>query len=185
MAGGKLWGAWLALAALVAGYASVSTTADAQLATPIAVGTVGSNGQRAEDRAAFHDALTTELASVGTLRVTEPRRARYIVRGSVVRLERRPLSRGHEVQCEVSLIVSEARGETVRLTLMGRAGARGEGAVERVERLALQAALRSAIRPLPNGLETTELETTESEASQGSDAPGRRPVAALRVARRS
>nr|MDQ3034698.1 hypothetical protein [Myxococcota bacterium] len=47
----------------------------------------------------------------------DERRARWVVRGSVVQLDRRELADGIEVRCEVSLIVSDARGGSVRAML--------------------------------------------------------------------
>lgn len=78
----------------------------------------------------------------------DARRARWVVRGSVVRLERRSVADGLEVRCEVSLIVADARGGSVRAMLAGRAGARGVDDPDRLAQAALDAAVRGALRPL-------------------------------------
>ncbi len=59
-----------------------------------------------------------------------------------------------EVDCEVSLILADARGGSVRVMLSGRAGARGGADGDGVERAAVGAAVRGALRPLPRTLRT-------------------------------
>ncbi len=53
-----------------------------------------------------------------------------------------------EVRCEVSLVVTEARGGSIRAMLRGRGGARGSGDAARLSNDALRAAVRGALRPL-------------------------------------
>jgi hypothetical protein len=133
---------------LVLGYA-VASIAEGQPSTPIAIGAIGT--LEGAPSAAVRAELATALEEVGGFRVTPGPRADYVIRGSVLRLASHDVPGGHEVQCEVSLIVSDARGERVRALLTGRAGARGGGQTE-VRDAALRAAIRSAIRPLPSGL---------------------------------
>ncbi|UJR81549.1 hypothetical protein [Sandaracinus amylolyticus] len=100
---------------------------------------------------ALGDALSEEIAARRDVRLTEDtRRARWVVRGSVVQLDEHAVADGLEVRCEVSLIVADARGGSVRAMLQGRAGARGVDDPERLARAALQAAVRGALRPIAN-----------------------------------
>jgi hypothetical protein len=139
---------------VVAGYA-VASIAEGQTATPIAIGTIGAHAGATSDAVRLE--LESALEQAGGFHIVPNARADYVIRGAVVRLDDRDIPGGHEVQCEVSLLVSDARGERVRALLTGRAGARGGGAIERVRGAAIRAAMRSAIRPLPNGLATPRL----------------------------
>ena len=115
----------------------------------IAVGETAATAGGPEMAGALEDALSTEIASRRDVRLTEDaRRARWVVRGSVVQLEEHEVADGLEVRCEVSLIVADARGGSVRAMLQGRAGARGVDDPERLARAALQAAVRGALRPI-------------------------------------
>lgn len=115
----------------------------------IAVGEMAATAGGPRAATALESAIETELASRHDLRLApDARRARYVVRGSVVQLERRQVSDGLEVRCEVSLIVADARGGSVRAMLSGRAGARGVDDADRLARAALEAAVRGALRPL-------------------------------------
>src|SRR5688572_2006880 len=73
---------------------------------------------------ALGDALRRELGTIDGVRVAPTsRRADWVVRGSVTRLERSSHEGDNQVRCEVSLILAEARGGNVRMMLSGRAGA--------------------------------------------------------------
>ena len=97
--------------------------------------------------------LETELQGRDDVRLaSSARRARYVLRGSVVHLEQRGVADGIEVRCEISLIVSEARGGAIRALLSGRAGARGVDDPERLARAALEGAVHGALRPLGDRL---------------------------------
>lgn len=114
----------------------------------IAVGETGAQvgGERAAD--ALESSITRAISSRRDVRLaTDERRARWVVRGSVVQLDRRDVADGIEVRCAVSLIVSDARG-SVRAMLEGRAGARGVDDPERLAQAALDGAVRGALRPL-------------------------------------
>lgn len=134
---------------VVAGYA-VASIAEGQTAMPIAVGAIG--GHAGATSGSVRLELESALEAAGGFHVVPDAQADYVIRGAVVRLDDRELPGGREVQCEVSLIVSDAHGGRVHALLTGRAGARGDGAIERVRAAAVRAALRSAIRPLPDGL---------------------------------
>lgn len=114
----------------------------------IAVGETAAREGGPEIAGALGDALSTEIAARRDIRLAaDARRARWVVRGSVVQLQEREVADGIEVRCEVSLIVADARG-SVRAMLQGRAGARGIDDPDRLARAALRAAVRGALRPL-------------------------------------
>lgn len=93
---------------------------------------------------ALHDAI----AARPDLRdESHPRRARYVVTGSVTELHSHATSGGHEVRIAVSIVVAD-RGGAVRAMLAGRAGASGGDDPTRLTENALRAAVRSAMRPL-------------------------------------
>jgi len=149
MPGAKRLAAWLLWAALAAGQTCAPATAFATPDASVAVGSTGSRTGDASDAAALRTALRRELDALGSVRVAaSERRAQYVLRGSVTRLDARDVGRETEVRCEVSLIVAEARGGSIRLLLSGRAGARGAGDARRLEAEALGAAVRGALRPL-------------------------------------
>jgi hypothetical protein len=111
----------------------------------VAVGELGA-GEGSAD--ALFGAIARTLEDNPEIRVTTTPRAELVVRGSVVRLERRRVGNELEVSCEVSLIVAEARGGSIRAMLRGRGGARGGRDAERLSDDALRAAVRGALRPL-------------------------------------
>ncbi|MBW2463543.1 MAG: hypothetical protein JRH11_17970 [Deltaproteobacteria bacterium] len=149
MSGRRMHAVWLALATAAAVYLCVlESPAYGQPSRPqlrVALGTIGSP--------ALRTALEEELATLGGVRLANESRARYIVTGSFTRLERRRVgTTSLEVDCEVSLILADARGGAVRMMLSGRAGARGGTTGDAVERAAVEAAVRGALRPLPRTL---------------------------------
>ncbi len=129
----------------------VPVLAERTLAPIVAVGETGALTSSPVAAGALREALVRELGRLPSLRVASAREARYVVRGSVTRLDRSPVGSEVQVRCEVSLIVADARGGSIRLMLSGRAGARGSDAVT-LERAALDAAVRGALRPLPSTL---------------------------------
>lgn len=74
--------------------------------------------------------------------------AELVLRGSVVRWDQRRVHDDLEIRCEVSMVVAEARGGSIRAMLRGRGGARGRNAEGALRRDALRAAVRGALRPL-------------------------------------
>ena len=100
-------------------------------------------------RGALRDALRDELGVVDGVEVTNARHARYVLRGSVTRIDTEPQS--DRIECEVSLILADRRGGNIRLILEGRAGARrpqGAAEVARLRPEVVRAAVRGALRPL-------------------------------------
>ena len=159
MSGGRSLAAWLVWATLAtmhscAPMAPAFAEDYADEAAPTVA--VGPTGSAVRDRAAgrtLRDALSRELLELGGVRVASRDRARWVVHGSVTRLERHDVPGGVEVQCEVSLVLADRSSGNVRAMLNGRAGARG-GNIDRLERAAVQAAVRGALRPLPTSLGT-------------------------------
>lgn len=118
----------------------------------IAVGEMAASAGGVATASALGDAVESELSSRRDVRLApDARRARFVLRGTVVQLERRQVSDGLEVRCEVSLIVAD-RGGSVRAMLSGRAGARGVDDPEQLAHAALEAAVRGALRPLGSQL---------------------------------
>jgi hypothetical protein len=115
---------------------------------PVSVGDTGAvvGGSPVADalEVALHDAI----AARPDLRDESlPRRARYVVTGSVTELHTEATSGGHEVRIAVSIVVAD-RGGSVRAMLAGRAGASGGDDPSRLTESAMRAAVRSAMRPL-------------------------------------
>jgi hypothetical protein len=141
---------WLTIATACAVYlCALDSPAYGQPGTghlPVALGDIRSPELRR--------ALEGEIVSLGGLRLSTQERARFVVQGSFTRLERRNVGHGLEVDCEVSLLLADARGGAVRLMLSGRAGARGGSDANAVERAAVEGAVRGALRPLPRTLRT-------------------------------
>lgn len=119
----------------------VGAAADAQgRSLRVAVGAVGSEG--------LSDALTEAIETHPGVDLAPVPRAEVVLRGSIVRWERHRVANQTEVRCEVSVIVADARGGSIRAMLRGRGGARGGGSAERLSHDALRAAVRGALRPL-------------------------------------
>jgi len=145
-------GVRLALAALAAFViAVVSTPAQAQPLLRVAVGQTGSTvGARSAE--ALSQTLATELAARADVELATGIRAQIVVGGAVVAFERTSRGDQIEIHCEVSLIVSDARGGAIRAMLRGRGGARGSNPAQ-LSRDALRAAVRGALRPLASQLQ--------------------------------
>lgn len=138
-----------ALALVLSSCVFVSAHAAGDAPAAVAIGEVAAPVGGPRFARALGAAIERSLADRGDVRLaSDPRRARYVLRGSVVQLERVAVNDGVEVRCAVSLIVADARGGTVRALLSGRAGARGVDDPERLARAALEAAVRGALRPL-------------------------------------
>ena len=130
---------------VVALYASTGTRATAQagVALPLQAMAIGEIAAPAAPAMApvlarSLDRVVRELSGTRRRAGTRPR---YVLRGALTKLERGP----EHVRCEVQLIVAD-RG-SVRMMLRGQAEARGGSSSHRAE-TALQAAVRSALRPL-------------------------------------
>ena len=101
-------------------------------------------------------ALRSGLRDVRGVRLTARPHARYLINASVASLTHERDRRAVRVRCEVSVMVSERDSGTVRLLLSGRAEAQdlasADAASSALERRAIEAAVRGALRPLPDGL---------------------------------
>ena len=123
------------------------SAADAQTErTSIALGAMSAPGAM---RAALRTALYEELDAVPSVRVTSSRNARYVLRGSVTRMASHRQT--ERLECEVSLIVADRRGGTIRFILEGRAAAHlptDEASILRLQPEVMRAAVRGALRSL-------------------------------------
>ena len=159
MSGGRSLAAWLVWAVLATMHScapmapAFAEDYDTDDGPTVAVGPTGSTVRDRAAGRALHDALSQELLELGGVRLATNGRARFVVHGSVTRLERHEVPDGIEIHCEVSLLLADRDSGRVRAMLQGRAGARG-GNVARLERAAVQAAVRGALRPLPTSLRT-------------------------------
>lgn len=140
----------LVLAVSLSVFCAAHAAGDAPPAIAVGEMAATAGGPRTAD--ALESAIETELSGRRDVRLaTDERRARYVLRGSVVQLERREVSDGIEIRVAVSLIVAD-RGGSVRAMLSGRAGARGVDDPDRLADAALAAAVRGALRPLGSQL---------------------------------
>jgi hypothetical protein len=138
----------LALVAVCVPRAIEAQRGSAGRAVRIAVGEIAARDGGPRAAQALSRALVEALEAQPSIHVAPPPRADLVVRGSLVRLDRHAVEGGVEVRCEVSLIVAEARGGSIRAMLRGRGGARGGGDPARLSNAALRAAVRGALRPL-------------------------------------
>ncbi|MBX3249137.1 MAG: hypothetical protein KF901_18305 [Myxococcales bacterium] len=135
---------WWSVAVMVAVVGLVHAV-EAQRSTAVAIGETAAPEAIVGEH--LRAALSEELGAVHGVRVTPTRSAHYVLRGAVTRLEVEGESDRRRLECEVSLIVADRRGGSVRMVLSGRASARGPG-VERLQSQVVRAAVRGALRPL-------------------------------------
>lgn len=117
--------------------------------TTVAIGSTAATQGGATAAAAFKDALATELSQLQGVGLAPAKRATFLVHGSVIRYERESDDR---FRCEVSLLIADRRGGSVRMMLEGRAVAEGSKPVAQLRENALRHAVRGALRPLPQQL---------------------------------
>ena len=117
--------------------------------TTVAIGSTGAAQGGAPTAEALKSTLADELAQLKGVGVAPAGTASFILHGSVIRLEREDAQRFH---CEVSLIVADRRGGSVRMMLEGRAVAEGPSSAAQLQERALRHAVRGALRPLPEQL---------------------------------
>ena len=148
--------AWLLGAALVAVGIYVPTVGvGAQLGpngqpTAVAIGEL--SAVQPTSTQVLQQALTQAVEQNPNLRLSRShRRARYVLRGSVTRVDQRAVGEETEIRCAVALIVADNNGN-IRATLSGRGGARGRGDSARLQQDAIGAAVRGALRPLGSQL---------------------------------
>ncbi|MBK8170330.1 MAG: hypothetical protein IPK60_08270 [Sandaracinaceae bacterium] len=118
----------------------------------VSVGEIGSPSNRSDAAHALRAALVHEIAAMRNVELSSSGNSRFVVRGSVTRLDNHRVEDGLVVQCEVSLVVAESRNGSVRMMLRGHADARGDNDRIRLEDAALSAAVRGAVRPLAQSL---------------------------------
>jgi hypothetical protein len=100
----------------------------------------------------LNESMRLSLTQQHGLQVVERAQADFVLWGSVTRLSDRVDRGKREVDCNVSVIVADAVGGSIRLTLAGRAVARGDVRSRVLASQALGAAVRGAITPLERGL---------------------------------
>ena len=111
---------------------------------------IGDLGSPSAGMPAIDNALDAELRRSGA-RLTSASRAEYIVTGAVTRFDVERSARRLSLECEVSLVVSDRRGN-VRFLLSGRAAGRGAPRA-RLRASVVRAAVRGAIRNLSAGVD--------------------------------
>jgi len=155
----RTWAAWLLWAAATVTHSCGPTMTPAFADAPgrrtppaVAIGPTGASADLRNSDVSLDDLMREELGSLDTVRIAPRHRASFLLQGTITRLERERRPDGVEVRCEVSVIVSDAAGGAVRMVLSGRAGARGGNDTRALERMAAQAAVRGALRPLGQGL---------------------------------
>lgn len=101
---------------------------------------------------ALNDSMRSSLTQQRGLQVVERGQADFVLWGSVTRLSDRVDRGRREVDCNVSVIVADAVGGSIRFTLAGRAVARGDQRSLLLTNQAMGAAVRGAMTPLERGL---------------------------------
>ena len=144
-------GEWFVRAALVAGALALAPAADAG-ERPVKLERVTANGPEARKlEPAFRDAVITELGRVDLSGVDS--RERFLLSASLVKMQTQADRDQTSVSCQVKATLRRQRGGALHAVLSGRA--RVEDGPERqraAELLAMQAAVRSAIRRVPEAL---------------------------------
>lgn len=101
---------------------------------------------------ALSESMRASLTQQRGLQVVDRRHADFLLWGSVTHLSER-IDRGkREVDCNVSVVVADAAGGSIRFTLAGRAIARGDQRSLLLTTQAMGAAVRGAMTPLERGL---------------------------------
>jgi len=98
------------------------------------------------------ESMRSSLTQQRGLQVVERGQADFVLWGSITRLSDRVDRGKREVDCNVSVIVADAVGGSIRLTLAGRAVARGDQRSLLLTGQAMGAAVRGAMTPLERGL---------------------------------
>lgn len=133
----------LALAAVTVGAARPSS-AQRPEALRVAVGETAALPEAGSLVPELREALSAEMSMNPRLRLSAPRAARLVIRGSITRLERSSVDGRGQVRCEISLVVAERRAGTVRALLRGQARAQGTPG-EALDRAVVRAAVRGAL----------------------------------------
>lgn len=147
---GHLHAAGLLALAIVVLCAPEAAAAERRTPVRVAVGELGRSSHAPAVDALFRRVLHDEVGSLSGVRAATPDRADVIVRGSLTSLDRSVVDAETRVRCEVSVIVADRKTGAMRMILRGRAEARGSRR-DGLYRDAVEAAVRSALRPLANG----------------------------------
>ena len=139
----------IAAAALIAVVAATIHVSAQGRAAEVAIGSTDAPAPRL--RGALRHALSEELTTAEDVHVVDRRRASYVLRAAVTRMDLRRDGQRNRLECEVSVTVEERRTGAVRMMLAGRAMAAGTE-VEHLRGNVLRAAVRGAVRPLGESL---------------------------------
>ncbi len=101
---------------------------------------------------ALTQSMQTTVGESPMLRVVPRDEADVVLYASIAALSDQRKHNEREVDCRVSVIVTEASGGAIRMTLSGRAVARGMSRSDGLTRAAMGAAVRSALSPLAQSL---------------------------------
>ena len=96
-------------------------------------------------------AMEEALAAMDVVSVHPTPQAGYVLDASITQLETESMTVGRRIDCEVSIVVEDARRHAVRGVLTGRAHVIGD-AGPALELAAVRAAARGAIRSLPTAI---------------------------------
>lgn len=100
----------------------------------------------------LNDSMHDNLSQQRGVQLVSREQADFVIWGAVTHLSNRVQQGEREVDCNVSVIVAEARGGSIRFTLAGRAVARGDVRSNALTNEAMTAAVRGALTPLSRGL---------------------------------
>lgn len=92
-------------------------------------------------------AVEEALAAIETVAVEPDGRAGFLLDATVTRLSTATMAVGQRIDCEVSIVISDARRHSVRGVLTGRSHVVGDAGTT-LERAAIRAAARGALRSL-------------------------------------
>jgi len=116
---------------------------------PVAVGEVSGSTPSGEFSIPLRSALNEGVAD---LTVTAPR-DRFVLSATLLRLDAEQLGRGARASAEVSLVLRRARQQTLYAVIKGNATAEAaDSTLGETRADALRAAVRSALRRLPEAL---------------------------------
>lgn len=143
---------WAGLLALTIVCSLVPNAASAGRGRSVRIGIEESRGpsHASATESLFREALRDQVGHLAGVEATPPGRADVLVQGSITSIQRSMSGQEARVRCEVSVIVTERKTGSMKMILTGRAEARGPARQELV-RDAVEAAVRSALRPLAGG----------------------------------
>lgn len=142
MLGGRVTALAVAAMCVVVGAATAHASYRGQT---VAVRARARAGQPRGAAEALERTVTRALEGPAGMRVVERDRATWLVRATITRFHR---GQDGVLSCTVSLVFEDGRTGAMRMVLTGKASARGPAA----PRLALEGAVRGAMRPLAPSL---------------------------------